>query len=181
MATPALVIIGPSDAPHARCMLGVFNALKNANLPGIQWDSSGAQKDWQQIQIWADLRTVPPLPCVLITIDGLQEEEWEEGNGFKVKGVMYPVNVFVVAREGWEDHSRLTMYLNWRHQLMEMLRDKTRLAEVHECVDIALTPKAIVEKNTASGEGGETYNLIQSSFGVKVFCTLDAIKEVVNP
>ena len=127
------------------------------------------------------MRTPPPLPCVLITIDGLSEEEWEEGSGFTVKGVTYPVNVFVVAQEGWEDHSKLTTYLNWRHRLMESLRDKTRLNEVHECVDIELGPKAILEKNTASGEDGAVYNLVQSSFVVKVHCTLDRQKEYVNP
>ena len=30
------VTVLPSDAPHARCLLAVFNILRTANLPGLQ-------------------------------------------------------------------------------------------------------------------------------------------------
>lgn len=178
-----LVTVTQLDCPHARCMAGVYNVLRTLPFAGIWTDSDGQAKDGITLQIWADTRTIPPLPCIAVTIDGLTDQEDEDGSGTEVNAVIYPVNVLFLNREPWEDHTLLPRWLNWRHVAMEQFRDLSRLAEVPECVDIRLQPRPILEPNrmSPSGDPGNPYQSKMSGFTVLCHCTIDRIKETVNP
>ena len=180
IASSGDISIYSSDAPHSRCMAGVWLACNQLaqTLPEIFTDTGGTTKQGSLILMWDDLRTVPPLPCIVVTIEDVQEEEGED-DGFEVNGVVYPVNVLVLAREGWEDHSMLPMYLLWRHKLMEYFRDAWQLAGVPECVNLFPFPKAVIQAGRFGGE--KDYNMVITSFSVKAHCTLNRVKPSGTP
>ncbi len=175
------VVITQTSALHARIMLGVFNVCGRlaADLPGIYTDSGGNPKAGSIIQIWADMRTIPPLPAILITIDGLTEKELEDESGTEAIYVMYPVNVLVLAREGWEDQDMLPTYLSWRDVLMEIFRNIATLGEAPEVVDIRLNPRPILEP--ARVEDAEAYNLVVTGFSVETKATRQRVHQYLTP
>lgn len=174
-----LIAITASSPLHPRIMLGVFELAQELAFPGVTFDSGGNPKDGLIIQMWADLRTVPPLPICVMSVEGLKGESTDEGTGFETFGRRYPVNVMFLDREGWEDQKLLPVYMGWREQFVNLIENRSRLRAAREVVNLTVDEDSIVVPQ--KDEGSDKYNMVRSGFVVWATATVDRTKEVWNP
>lgn len=107
-------------------------------------------------QFLADVHGLPEnLPVILVSIDGLSEEELD--GTFESEEVGYPVLVAILDRAAKGESALHAVYLQWRKQIMSRLRSLTELAGADEVFDVRVTGRVALDP------AGPMYQLIQSA------------------
>lgn len=114
-----------TDSIHFRCMQAMqavaqaLAALGSFPVPGGNGTLTIAAAQCY-LQMVPDQKSIT-LPCLDVTVDGLQEEEGD-GN-FEEAEVIYPVNALILDRNSDDYQTPLPNYLAWRRRWMKALRD----------------------------------------------------------
>lgn len=104
------------------------------------------------------------MPCILVDVEN--ETEQEEESNFEEKYVVYPCRISIIDRANAKrNNDLLTVYLKWRHDAMNKLRDTTRLDSVPEAYDVRVQPRVIVSPNLPE------YQYFVTGFVVQVYTT----------
>jgi len=101
-------------------------------------------------QLLPERLAIGNMPCVILTYMGETEEEPNDVENFEEQGVTYPVSVLIVDQMRTQYQLARPDYLNWRHAIKTVLRNRPRfnpqphmLDNVPELANIRLRNKPV--------------------------------------
>ncbi len=131
---PGMVVADPSLAVHERMILAIKTVIEGLPLAG-----SPPVYD----QLFPNDKVVT-LPCILLTLEDMQETQ--PGILTGLDDIGYPVRVSIVDRNDGDYTVNRPKYLLWRQEIFRAIRNQ-RLPAVTESAMTFVEPAPIVDKN----------------------------------
>lgn len=148
-----------TDALASRCVDAI-----EARLAGLVM-TTGSGVSLPNASIFKQVIAAPDgiitYPCILLTHEGGRESQ--EGTTTGKDDIGYPINVYVVDRQGVDFKAKRKTWLKWRQQVFRALRNQ-RLSGVTESLIVKMEPDAVFDPKLPS------YQVVILGFTARCVC-----------